>query len=54
MRIFSSREIIQKTRQKYQELPEMRHRQQVERDRKIRRNQRIMMGIFNKVWKENV
>lgn len=49
MRIFSSREIVQQTRQKYRELPEIRQQQQMERDRKIRRSHRIMMDIFNKV-----
>lgn len=49
MRIFKSREIISQTRRKYQKLPEIRQRQQMERDMKIRRNHRILVNVFSKV-----
>lgn len=48
-RIFTSKDIVRQTRRKYQKLPEIRHRRQVENDKKIRRNQRMLATIFNKV-----
>lgn len=49
MRIFKSREIISQTRRKYQKLPEILQRQQMEREMKIRRNHRILVNVFSKV-----
>lgn len=49
MRIFKSREIVRQTRRKYQKLPEIQQRQQVEREIKIRRNHRILVNMFSKV-----
>lgn len=49
MRIFKSREIISQTRRKYQKLPEIQQRQQMERDMKIRRNHRMLVNVFSKV-----
>lgn len=49
MRIFSSKEIVNRTRRKYQKLPEIRQRHQMERDMKIRRNQRMLVNVFSKV-----
>lgn len=49
MRIFKSREIISQTRRKYQKLPEIQQRQQMECDMKIRRNHRMLVNMFSKV-----
>lgn len=49
MRIFSSKEIVHRTRRKYEKLPEIRQRHQMERDMKIQRNQRMLVNVFSKV-----
>lgn len=49
IRIFKTREIKRRTRRKYQKLPEILKRQQLERDMKIRRNHRILVNTFSKV-----
>lgn len=49
IRIFKTREIVSQTRRKYQKLPEILKRQQMERDTKIRRNHRILVNMFSKV-----
>lgn len=49
IRIFKTREIKSRTRRKYQKLPEILQRQQLERDVKIRRNHRMLVNMFSKV-----
>lgn len=48
-RLFTSKGLRERTRRQYQNLPEVRQKQHVENENKIRKNHRIFADMFNKV-----